>query len=70
MAATKKTSKLSETTTPSNRSATTRPDEMPAEVLEFITAIDDYKRANRRPFPTWSEVLEILKELGYTRSKG
>lgn len=47
--------------------ASTRPDEMPAEVLEFITAIDDYKRANRRPFPTWSEVLEILKELGYTR---
>ena len=45
-----------------------RPDEMPAEVLEFITAIDDYKRAQQRPFPTWSEVLDILKSLGYARS--
>ena len=46
----------------------TRPDEMPAEVLEFITAIDEYKRQNRRPFPSWSEVLEILKALGYSRA--
>lgn len=46
----------------------TRPDEMPAEVLEFIQAIDDYKRLNRRPFPTWSEVLEVLKGLGYQRA--
>ena len=45
-----------------------RPDEMPAEVLEFITAIDEYKRLHRRPFPTWSEVLEVLKGLGYSRS--
>jgi hypothetical protein len=46
-----------------------RPDEMPADVLEFITAVDDYKRIHRRPFPTWSEILEILKGLGYTRSR-
>ncbi len=46
-----------------------RPDEMPADVLEFITAVDDYKRIHRRPFPTWSEVLEILKGLGYSRSR-
>lgn len=45
-----------------------RPDEMPADVLEFITAIDDYKRLHQRPFPTWSEVLEIVKGLGYARS--
>jgi hypothetical protein len=38
-------------------------------VLEFITAIDDYKRLHRRPFPTWSEVLEILKTLGYSRTQ-
>jgi hypothetical protein len=44
-----------------------RPDEMPPEVIEFITAIDDYKRLNQRPFPTWSEVLEVLKGLGYQR---
>lgn len=45
-----------------------RPDEMPGEVLEFITAIDDYKRIHQRPFPTWSEVLEVLKSLGYQRA--
>jgi hypothetical protein len=47
-----------------------KPDEMPAEVLEFLTAIDDYKRLNRRPFPNWSEVLEVLKGLGYERRTG
>jgi hypothetical protein len=45
-----------------------RPDEMPPDVLEFITAIDEYKRLYQRPFPTWSEVLEIVKRLGYGRS--
>ncbi len=47
-----------------------RPDEMSEEVLAFITAIDDYKRKNGRSFPTWSEVLEVLKELGYERRAG
>jgi hypothetical protein len=50
------------------RRSALRPDEMPADVLEFITAIDDYKRLNQRPFPTWSEVLEVLKTLGYQRT--
>ena len=30
----------------------------------FMKAMDQYKRANRRPFPTWSEVLEVLRSLG------
>ncbi|MBK7643863.1 MAG: hypothetical protein IPJ19_12595 [Planctomycetes bacterium] len=50
------------------RRGTPRPDEMPPEVLEFIQAIDEYKRVHRRPFPTWSEVLEIVKTLGYERA--
>lgn len=37
------------------------------EEIEFVRAIDRYKRKFNRPFPTWSEVLAILKELGYTR---
>lgn len=45
-----------------------KPDQMPKEVLEFIQAIDTYKRQNQRPFPNWSEILEILKELGYQKS--
>jgi hypothetical protein len=46
----------------------TSPTELSAEVMEFITAIDKYKRANRRPFPSWSEVFEVVKALGYQRS--
>lgn len=34
---------------------------------EFMKAMDRYKRENRRPFPTWSEVLEVLRALGYRR---
>jgi hypothetical protein len=34
---------------------------------EFIAAIDTYKRENRRPFPTWSEVFVVFTKLGYTR---
>lgn len=34
----------------------------------FMKAMDQYKRDNRRPFPTWSEVLEVLFSLGYRRT--
>src|SRR6266545_4102680 len=37
------------------------------EEIAFMKAMDLYKRANRRPFPTWSEVLEVLRSLGYRR---
>src|SRR6266481_5147807 len=33
----------------------------------FMKAMDQYKRDNRRPFPTWSEVLEVLYALGYRK---
>jgi hypothetical protein len=35
--------------------------------INFMKAMDQYKRDNRRPFPTWSEVLEVLRALGYRR---
>jgi hypothetical protein len=35
--------------------------------ITFMKAMDQYKRANRRPFPTWSEVLEVLHALGYRK---
>ena len=41
--------------------------EMDQELLEFVMAIDDYKRANERPFPSWSEVFEIILYLGYRK---
>jgi hypothetical protein len=37
------------------------------EEILFMKAMDQYKRDNRRPFPTWSEVLEVLRALGYRR---
>jgi hypothetical protein len=33
--------------------------------IAFMKAMEQYKRANRRPFPTWSEVLEVIRALGY-----
>ena len=35
--------------------------------IEFMTAIDRYRRENGRPFPTWSEVLEVVRALGYQK---
>jgi hypothetical protein len=35
--------------------------------IAFMKAMDQYKRDNRRPFPTWSEVLEVLHALGYRK---
>src|SRR5947209_1679740 len=39
------------------------------EEIVFMKAMDQYKRANRRPFPTWSEVLEVLRSLGYRKTE-
>lgn len=35
--------------------------------IEFMRAMDDYKRKSGRPFPTWSEVLEVIMSLGYRK---
>ncbi len=35
--------------------------------IEFMKAMDDYKRKSGRPFPTWSEVLEVVTSLGYRK---
>lgn len=39
-----------------------KPDE-----IEFMKAMDDYKRRSGRQFPTWSEVLEVIRDLGYRK---
>jgi hypothetical protein len=38
--------------------------------IEFMQALDAYKRANGRMFPTCSEVLEVIRNLGYVRVSG
>ena len=35
--------------------------------VEFMKAMDLYKRKSGRMFPTWSEVLEVVRDLGYHR---
>jgi hypothetical protein len=35
--------------------------------VEFMKAMDDYKRKSGRMFPTWSEVLEVVRSLGYSK---
>jgi len=40
---------------------------MNEEQLEFIKALDEYKRVNNRPFPTWTEVLDMVLYLGYRK---
>ena len=42
--------------------------EMSQEQFLFIRAIDVYKRVNERPFPTWTEVLEVIRKLGYRKT--
>jgi predicted ribonuclease toxin of YeeF-YezG toxin-antitoxin module len=46
--------------TTSNRNYT--PDE-----VEFMNALDEFKRASGRTFPTCSEILDILRKLGYEK---
>ena len=41
--------------------------ELNPEQFEFVMAMDEYKRTNKRPFPSWTEVLEVIKYLGYRK---
>ena len=41
--------------------------QMSDEQFQFLMAIDEYKKKNQRPFPTWTEVLEVIKALGYRK---
>jgi hypothetical protein len=38
-----------------------------AEEVEFMNAMNTYKRASGRMFPTCSEVLEVIRNLGYVK---
>lgn len=35
---------------------------------EFMLAMDRYKREQRRPYPAWTEVLAVLKSLGWRKA--
>jgi hypothetical protein len=38
------------------------------EEVEFMQAMDAYKRSSGRMFPTCSEILEVITKLGYQRT--
>lgn len=38
-----------------------------AAQTELLKAMDRYKRENKRPFPTYSEVLQVVVSLGYRK---
>ena len=43
--------------------------EMNSYQFEFVMAIETYKKVNRRLYPTWTEILEIVRQLGYRKVK-
>jgi hypothetical protein len=40
---------------------------MTAEQFEFVMAIQTYKKVNKKLYPTWTEVLEVIRQLGYRK---
>jgi hypothetical protein len=43
--------------------------EMTVEQFEFVMAIETYKKVNKKMFPTWTEVLEVITQLGYRKTE-
>jgi hypothetical protein len=37
--------------------------------LSLQEAVEEYKRSSGRMFPTWSEVLEVIRGLGYEKAQ-
>ncbi len=42
--------------------------EMTQEQFMFVLAIDTFKRVNAKTFPTWTDVLEVVRKLGYRKT--
>jgi hypothetical protein len=43
--------------------------EMSDYQFEFVMAIQTYKKVNKKMYPTWTEILEIVHQLGYRKVK-
>jgi hypothetical protein len=41
------------------------PELLELERTQFLRAMDRYKRKTGKTFPSWSEVLEVLRDLGW-----
>ncbi len=42
--------------------------ELTKEQFLFLMAIDTFKKANQAAFPSWSDVLEVIRLLGYRKT--
>ena len=42
--------------------------ELTQEQFQFVAAIDAFKRANGKTYPQWTEVLEVVRLLGYRKT--
>ena len=68
-----KAAKAKASTRTSSRSAKRRspkeppddPELLEFERLEFLKAMDKYKRKSGKTFPSWTEVLDVLRDIGW-----
>ena len=42
--------------------------EMSREQYTFLLAIEVFKRVNHKTFPSWTDVLEVVRKLGYRKT--
>jgi hypothetical protein len=42
--------------------------EMTQEQFMFLMAIDIFKQVNHKTFPAWTDVLEVIRKLGYRKT--
>lgn len=42
--------------------------EMTQEQFQFLMAIEAFKRVNNKAFPAWTDVLEVIRKLGYRKT--
>lgn len=40
---------------------------MHSDQFEFVMAVEAYKKVNKKLYPTWTEILEVLRQLGYRK---
>ena len=41
---------------------------MTQEQFMFLMAIETFKQVNGKTFPTWTDVLEVIRKLGYRKT--
>lgn len=50
---------------PTRRTSPPRPDQLSEETVEFLTALDLYKRQEMRSYLKFEEIFPVLEQLGY-----